>query len=62
MPKFKKLKIYTKYQPRRHGGVRIPEIRLEGKWLDALGFKQGQTVKIELADHKLTITLRQEFE
>jgi toxic protein SymE len=57
MSKFRKLKIYTKYQHRRRGGVNIPEIRLEGKWLNELGFKQGQTVTIELADNKLTITL-----
>ncbi len=57
MSKFRKLKIHTKYQTRRFGEVKIPEIRLEGKWLDELGFKQGQTVIIELADNKLTITI-----
>lgn len=46
--KSRKLKIYSKYQSRRWGGgVSIPEIRLEGKWLDELGFKKGQTVIIE---------------
>jgi len=62
MSKFRKLKIHTKYQARRFGEVKIPEIRLEGKWLDELGFKQGQTVTIELADNKLTITIDKELE
>ena len=45
MSKTRKLKIYSKYQSRRWGdGVSIPEIRLEGKWLDELGFKKGRTV------------------
>lgn len=35
----------------------IPEIRLEGKWLDRLGFKEGQTVNIEEKKNKLTITI-----
>lgn len=56
MPKHRKLKIYAKYQPRRWGGgVSIPEIRLEGKWLDKLGFKTGQTIIIEQELHKLII-------
>lgn len=58
MSKSRKLKIYAKYQSRRWGnGVCIPEIRLEGKWLDELGFKKGQTVIIEQEQNKLTITL-----
>jgi toxic protein SymE len=58
MSKSRKLKIYAKYQSRRWGGgVSIPEIRLEGKWLDELGFKKGQTVIIEQEQNKLTITL-----
>lgn len=58
MSKARKLKIYAKYQSRRWGGgVSIPEIRLEGKWLDELGFKKGQTVIIEQEQNKLTITL-----
>lgn len=58
MPKARKLKIHSKYQSRRWGrGVSIPEIRLEGKWLDELGFKKGQTIIIEQEQNKLTITL-----
>jgi toxic protein SymE len=57
MSKFRKLKIHTKYQARRYRYVDIPEIRLEGKWLNELGFKQGQTVTIELENNKLIITV-----
>lgn len=57
MSKDRKLKIHTKYQARRFGEVRIPEIRLEGKWLDNVGFKRGQTVKIKVQNNKLTITI-----
>ncbi len=37
----RKLKIHTKYQARTYGGTTIPEIRLEGKWLEKLGFRKG---------------------
>lgn len=57
MINFRKLKIHTKYQSRKYGEEKIPEIRLEGKWLEALGFKQGQTVKIKQQKNKLTITV-----
>jgi toxic protein SymE len=57
---FRKLKIHAKFQTRRFGGIHIPEIRLEGKWLDALGFKQGQIVKVKQEDNKLTITIDNE--
>lgn len=53
----RKLKIHTKYQRGTFGGTTIPEIRLNGKWLDKLGFKQGQTVIIDEENNKLTITL-----
>ena len=59
MSKFRKLKIHTKHQARRYYAVTIPEIRLEGKWLDELGFKQGQTVLIQLENKKLIITVEQ---
>lgn len=57
MPNFRKLKIHTKYRTRKYDETKIPEIRLEGKWLEALGFKQGQTVKIKQQKNKLTITV-----
>lgn len=53
----RRLKIYRKFQDRRYGVVAIPEIRLEGKWLEALGFKQGKRIKILQEKNKLTITI-----
>ncbi len=55
--KFRKLKIHTKHRARRFDETTIPEIRLEGKWLDKLGFKQGQTIKIEQELNRLIITI-----
>ena len=60
MSESRKLKIYTKYQARAYGGTTIPEIRLNGKWLDKLGFKQGQMINIKQNKNKLTITIDNE--
>ena len=57
MPNVRKLKIHTKFQNRRYDEVQIPAIRLEGKWLEELGFTKGRTVKIEHEQNKLIITL-----
>jgi toxic protein SymE len=54
---FRKLKIHTKYRNRKYDETKIPEIRLEGKWLESRGFKRGQTVKIKQQKNKLTITI-----
>jgi len=54
---FKKLKIHSKYRARRWDEITVPEIRLEGHWLDKLGFKKGDMVKVKMQDNKLTITL-----
>jgi toxic protein SymE len=37
--------------------ITVPEIRLQGKWLDALGFGKGKTVHIQQKKNKLTITV-----
>ena len=57
MINFRKLKIHTKYRTRKYDETKIPEIRLEGKWLESLGFKRGQTVQIKQQKNKLTITV-----
>lgn len=62
MSKSRKLKIHTKYQTKTYRGITIPEIRLEGKWLDELGFKQGQIINIEQEKNKLIITIDKEEE
>lgn len=60
MKNLRKLKIYTKYKAGIYGGTPIPGIRLEGKWLNKLGFNQGQTVIIEQEEHRLIITVDKE--
>ncbi|WP_237276426.1 SymE family type I addiction module toxin [Tenacibaculum ovolyticum] len=61
MSKIRILKIYSKFRYRRwSNNYTVPEIRLEGKWLEELGFKQGNEVIIEQKKNKLTITVRKE--
>lgn len=62
MSRFRKLKIHSKFRTRRWDNTTVPEIRLEGRWLEELGFEEGGQVKIEQQRHKLTITLHQEEE
>ena len=53
------LKIHSKYRSQNWGSTTVPEIRLEGKWLEELGFKEGKQVQIEQHPNKLIITLHQ---
>jgi toxic protein SymE len=55
----RRLKIYTKYRSRRWGSTTVPQIKLEGLWLEQLGFKKGQEVDVEQTPDKITITVRQ---
>jgi len=59
MERLRKKKVYTKYRSRTHDNIRIPEIRLEGKWLDKLGFKEGRQIVIQQEPNKLTIMILQ---
>lgn len=59
MINLRRLKIHTRYQTGTYRMTTVPEIRLKGKWLDKLGFKEGQMVNIEQKKNKLTITLDQ---
>lgn len=34
-----------------------PMIRLRGKWLALAGFREGQLVRVEVADGRLTLTV-----
>ena len=52
----RKLKIHTKYQKRTYKHITIPSIKLEGKWLEKLGFKKGEVVIVEQKENKLIIT------
>ena len=63
MSKFRILKIYSKFRYRRWGNnYTVPEIRLEGQWLEQLGFEQGNEVLIEQKKNKLIITMKKEKE
>lgn len=53
----RKLKIHTRYQTSTGRMITVPEIRLKGKWLEKLGFKEGQIVDITQKKNKLTITV-----
>ncbi len=53
----RKLKIHSKFRIRRWDNTTVPEIRLEGRWLEEVGFKEGERVKIQVEQNKLTITL-----
>jgi toxic protein SymE len=57
MRHFRKLKIQGKFRSRRWDHTTVPEIRLAGRWLEALGFKVGKCVKIQIEKNKLTITV-----
>ena len=63
MRKFRILKIYSKFRYRRwSNNYTVPEIRLEGIWLEQLGFEQGNEVLIEQKKNKLIITVKKEKE
>lgn len=57
MGSFRKLKIHSKFRTRRWDNTTVPEIRLEGRWLRDVGFKEGERIRIQVEKNKLTITL-----
>ncbi|WP_286968004.1 SymE family type I addiction module toxin [Flavobacterium sp. UBA4854] len=57
MKNSRKLKIHSKYQTRTFKYITIPSIKLEGKWLEKIGFEKGKMVIVEQKKNKLTITL-----
>jgi len=58
LSKYRILKIYSKFRYRRWGNnYTVPEIRLEGKWLEELGFKEGKQVKVLIKNNSLTLTV-----
>ena len=63
MSKFRVLRIYSKFRYRRWGNnYTVPEIRLEGIWLEQLGFEKRNEVQIEQKKKKLIITVKKEKE
>lgn len=51
----KELKIQPKTSQRAHGSKTVPEINLKGLWLEAVGFKAGSKVVIEVRENELII-------
>ncbi|MFH6994521.1 SymE family type I addiction module toxin [Flavobacterium sp. FlaQc-48] len=62
MKNLRKLKIHTKYKPGIRTYTTIPVVKLEGKWLNKLGFNEGQMVNIEQKNKKLIITIDKQQE
>lgn len=58
--KIRRLRVYTKFRGRTYDNTTVPEIRLEGRWLEKVGFNTGQKVKIEQEHGRLIITLDDE--
>ena len=56
MNQYRILKIYQKFRSRRWDNTTVPSIRLEGKWLEKLGFEKGEKVKVESEKDKFIIT------
>lgn len=57
MKNSRKLKIHSKFQTRTFKNITIPSIKLEGKWLEKLGFEKGKMIIVEQNKNRLTITL-----
>jgi toxic protein SymE len=52
----RQLTVSVKYNNRGYNYIAVPAIRVEGKWLSQLGFKQGEKVKLVCRKNKLMIT------
>lgn len=55
--KSRRLKVRGKLDS--HTMDTVPLIRLQGRWLENLGFKEGQVVVVEEAEEKITIRVNQ---
>ena len=49
------LKVYYKCTFTARGYIKIPEIRLVGKWLEKIGFKCGQTITVIESENRMLI-------
>ncbi|PCJ97585.1 MAG: hypothetical protein COA50_03855 [Flavobacteriaceae bacterium] len=55
MGQYRTLKIAQKFRKRAWDTTPVPEIKLQGKWLAALGFRIGDEVVVTEEENKLTI-------
>ena len=46
---------YRYYDTFYNGAVKIPEIRVRGKWLESAGFQVGDKITIEIYESRLVI-------
>ncbi|MDL2433292.1 SymE family type I addiction module toxin [Streptococcus cristatus] len=57
---FKKNREMKVYGSTGAGNIMVPQIRLQGKWLQELGFDIGEPLNVECEGGRLVITLRDE--
>ncbi|MDC8003853.1 SymE family type I addiction module toxin [Aureisphaera galaxeae] len=57
MNQHRKLKVYQKFRRREWDNLVVPEIRLEGIWLQELGFEIGMEIQVEQGKERLVITV-----
>ncbi|QNR23971.1 SymE family type I addiction module toxin [Croceimicrobium hydrocarbonivorans] len=55
MTRNRTLKIHAKHRQRSYDSTKVPEIRLEGKWLESLGFEIGGEVNLDLREGEIRI-------
>lgn len=55
MHKQRYLTVSTKHHSRERSYIAVPAIRIEGKGLSRLGFKQGEKIKLLCRKNKLVI-------
>ena len=55
MIKVRKLTVTYSVRFRRWDTVCFPEIRLTGKWLEEMGFKEGQKIEVSHVDDQIII-------
>jgi toxic protein SymE len=53
----KRIKIQPKYISRTWDQIRVPEIRMCGKWLKEIGFDYNRHIIVECKKNKIIITL-----
>ena len=51
----RKLKIYEHVRVRDHDNVIVPLIRLQGQWLEKIGFVTGANITIHVQQNRLVI-------
>jgi toxic protein SymE len=57
MKKIRFLKVYKKAQQRHRYYAIVPEIRLEGQWLEKIGFEIGSTIQVNVCDKQLQVSV-----